>query len=327
MTRLKSLRGLPVCWAKGGLVALALLAGCPLLQNSAAAAVSCTLTGPTMTFGTVNIFATSNTSGNATVTCSTTGQAQTFYLCLSIGTGTGGTTPSNRTLKSGSNTIPIQITGGASWPPQIGNGTSYPMEGVVSFSVPRQSSGSYTFPLVATIPAPSSLPPSGSYSSSFTGTDFQLYWDTNSQSTCAALAAAAQTATGTTSISATVVNQCGVSATNMNFGTASLLTSALTATSTIAVTCNASIPLTVALDNGATGTSPTNRLMTSGSNTVKYGIYQDIGHGVAWGNSVGSNTESASGPTASLTAYGQVPAQAAPVPGSYADVVGVTVTY
>ena len=133
-----------------------------------------------MTFGTINIFASSTTSGNATLTCNTTGQPQTFYACLSIGTGTGGTTASNRTLAFGTNKIPIQITGGASWPSQIGNGISYPMEGVVSFSVPRQSSGSYTFPLVVTIPTPSSLLPPGTYASTFTGTDFQVYWDTNS---------------------------------------------------------------------------------------------------------------------------------------------------
>ena len=136
-----------------------LLMVCPLLCGRAEAAISCTLTGPTLTFGTINIFSSSTTSGNATLTCTTTGQPQTFYACLSIGTGTGGTTATNRTLASGSNMLPIQITGGATWPSQIGNGTSYPMEGVVNFSVPRQSSGSYTFPVVVTIPTPASPPP------------------------------------------------------------------------------------------------------------------------------------------------------------------------
>jgi spore coat protein U-like protein len=113
----------------------------------------------------------------------------------------------------------------------------------------------------------------------------------------------------------------------MNFGTASLLTSALNATSAIAVTCNATIPLTIALDNGATGTGPTTRLMTAGTHTVQYGIYKDNAHSQPWGSTVGTNTASANGPSASLTAYGRVPTQAAPTPGSYADVVGVTVTY
>ena len=257
------------------------------------------------------------------------GQAQTFYACLSIGTGTGGTTATDRTLAFVAKTIAIQITGGASWPSQIGNGTSYPMEGVVSFSVPRQSSGSYTFSVVVTIPAPSPLPTPGTYASTFTGTDFQVYWDTTSHATCAALVSAGTTtiATGTFSASAVVANQCGVSATNMNFGSASLLTAALSATAQVSVSCNASLPVTVALDNGATGTGPTNRLMTAGSNSIRYGIYQDSAHTQPWGSTVGTNTASASGPSATLTTYGQVPAQLAPVPGSYADVVGVTVTY
>ncbi len=309
-------------------LALLLLAS-PALQSGASAALSCSLSGPTLTFGTINIFSTSTTSGNATFTCTTSGQAQTFYACLSIGTGTGGTTASNRTLASGGNTIPIQITGGAAWPPQIGNGSSYPMEGVVNFTVPHQSSGSYTFPLVVTIPAPLSLPPSGTYSSTFTGTDFQVYWNTTSQSTCPALVSAGGTSisSGTFSVSAVVVNQCSVSATNINFGSASLLTSALSASAQVSVTCNSSIPLTVALDNGATGTGPTNRLMTAGANKIQYGIYKDSAHSQPWGNTVGVNTASATGPSATLTGFGQVPTQSAPVPGSYADLVGVTVTY
>ena len=311
-------------------IVLLLLMVCPLLCGRAEAAISCTLTGPTLTFGTINIFSSSTTSGNATLTCTTTGQPQTFYACLSIGTGTGGTTATNRTLASGSNMLPIQITGGATWPSQIGNGTSYPMEGVVNFSVPRQSSGSYTFPVVVTIPTPASLPPAGTYASTFTGADFQVYWDTASHATCAALAAAGGTtiATGTFSASAVVVNQCGVSATSMNFGSASLLTAALSATAQVSVSCNAILPVTIALDNGTTGTGPTSRLMTAGTHTIQYGIYKDGAHSQPWGNTVGVNTASGTGPSATLTAYGQVPAQSpAPTPGSYADVVGVTVTY
>jgi hypothetical protein len=127
-------------------ISLLLLLACPLFQGQAVA--GCTLVGPTMTFGKINIFSSATTSGNATFKCTTGTQAQTFYACLAIGTGSGGTTPSNRTLASGSNKISIQITGGASWPAQIGDGTSFPMEGVVIFSVPARSSGTYTFPIV-----------------------------------------------------------------------------------------------------------------------------------------------------------------------------------
>ena len=322
--------GATLAWhAACGALALVVLVASPLLKVDAEAAVICTLSGPTLIFGTINIFSTSTTSGSATFTCTNTGGSQQIFACLSIGTGTGGTTPSNRTLASGINTIPIQITGGESWPPQIGNGSSYPMEGVVNIRVPGNGSASKTFSLVVTIPAPSSLPPAGAYASTFTGTDFQVYWNTTSQSTCPALVSAGGTliSSGSFSASAVVVNQCSVSATNMNFGSASLLTSALNATAQVSVTCNAGIPLTVALDKGATGTGPTNRLMTAGTHTVQYGIYKDSAHSQPWGNTAGVNTASANGPAASLTAFGQVPPQPAPIPGSYADIVGVTVTY
>jgi hypothetical protein len=75
------------------------------------------------------------------------------------------------------------------------------MEDVVSFTVPKNGSASYAFPLVVTIPTPSSLPPPGVYSSTFTGTDFEAYWDTASQSTCAALVSGgANISTGTASV-------------------------------------------------------------------------------------------------------------------------------
>jgi len=88
---------------------------------------------------------------------------------------------------------------------------------------------------------------------------------------------------------------CSVSASNMNFGSASLLSSALSATGQISVSCNASLPVTIALDNGATGTGPTNRLMTAGGNSIQYGIYKDSAHNQPWGNSVGTNTASGTG--------------------------------
>ena len=93
------------------------------------------------------------------------------------------------------------------------------------------------------------------------------------------------------------------------------------------VTCTNTTPYDVQLDQGAgSGATVTNRLMTAGTHTVQYGIYKDNAHSQPWGSTVGTNTASANGPSASLTAYGQVPTQAAPTPGSHADVVGVTVT-
>ena len=144
--------------------------------------------------------------------------------------------------------------------------SSHPIEGVVSFSVPANSNGSYTFPLAMTRPRHRRCPPAGSYWSSFTSTDFEVFWvDSSTPATCTALAGESRkNSTGTFSVSATVVNQCSVAACSLNFGTASVLSSALSATGAISVTCNAGIPVTIALDNGATGSGPTTRLMIAG---------------------------------------------------------------
>jgi spore coat protein U-like protein len=50
---------------------------------------------------------------------------------------------------------------------------------------------------------------------------------------------------------------------------------------------------------------------------------------VAWGSTVGTNTESGTGTgsTQSLTVYGRVASQTTPNPGTYSDTIVVTVAY
>ena len=126
-------------------------------------------------------------------------------------------------------------------------------------------------------------------------------------------------------ISADVPPVCTVSATPMVFGSVSLLTKPVTAQSSIQVQCNTASEI-VGLDNGSTGTGPTTRFMVSGANRVRYGIYQDKTYEAPWGNINSGHTETAYG-TETLIAYGLVPAQPTPPPGSYADVVNVIVSY
>ena len=68
--------------------------------------------------------------------------------------------------------------------------------------------------------------------------------------------------------------------------------------------------------------------MKSGiTNAITYGIYRDAAATLPWGNTSGTNTASFSSGTGTVTAYGQVPAQASPPPGSYSDIVNVVITY
>ncbi len=296
--------------------------------------VTCTVAGPTMNFGTVNPYSgyPYYTSGDVSYSCQNTySTSQIVYICISVGTGSGGTTTANRTLASGASTIPVQIQV-TSTSGQTGNGTSYPMAGLYSVTVGANSSYSAQYALSVTMPQPGTAPPPGTFSSSFSGTDAQFVYGTGGGTTptsCPSLVSSpgVQAAQANFSVSATVPTQCTVSATSLAFPTASVLTSSVTAAATISTTCNASTSVTVGLDNGATGNGPTTRQMKSGANAITYGIYRDAGATMPWGNTAGTNTAAIASGTGTLTAYGRVPPQASPPPGSYADVVNVIITY
>lgn len=308
------------------LAALLLLA----VPCGARAAVSCTATGPSLTFGTLNPFATapSVTSGTASFACLNSGSVPaTVSFCIAISAGSGGV--SGSTLVSGASQLPLQITGGPGYPSPIGDGTAYPMAGPFVLSVGALATAAATYPLTATIPVPSSSPAPGTYTSSFTGTSARdLYTTSSTPATCSGLASGAyQIAQAPFSVTAIISTQCTVSTTPLTFPTASTLTRAVTTTATISVTCNSVVPVTVALDNGAAGSSPTTRQMRSGASAITYGIYRDAAALLPWGSTLGSDVVPLSAGTGTMTVYGRIAPQASPPPGTYADVVDVTISY
>jgi spore coat protein U-like protein len=105
-------------------------------------------------------------------------------------------------------------------------------------------------------------------------------------------------------------------------------------TSTISVRCTNTTPFNIGLNVGTgPGATESNRIMSSGTHTLTYSLYQNSGHSIVWGNTVGTNTAAgtgagmASGNAITKTVYGQIPSQPNTVPGNYADTVTVTVTY
>ena len=58
-------------------------------------------------------------------------------------------------------------------------------------------------------------------------------------------------------------------------------------------------------------------------------LMRGLGLTTVFGNTVGTNTAAGTGNGTSqtITVYGQVPTQSSPAPGSYADVVNVTITF
>jgi spore coat protein U-like protein len=139
------------------------------------------------------------------------------------------------------------------------------------------------------------------------------------------------TTTSTFQVQITIQANCTiVSAAALNFGTAGVLTANVDQTSTIQVQCTNTTPYNIGLDAGTgTGATVAVRKMTNGANTINYSLYSDSGHTTVWGNTIGTNTVSATGDGAaqSYTVYGRVPPQTTPAPATYTDTITVTVTY
>ncbi len=146
-----------------------------------------------------------------------------------------------------------------------------------------------------------------------------------------ASSAMALTATGTFTSQIIIAANCTVGSTNtLNFNTQGVLNVNVDAAATFAVTCTNSTTYNVGLNAGTTsGGTTTTRLMANGANTVSYKMYSDSGRTTNWGNTVGTDTVPGTGTGAAqtLTIYGRVPIQTTPAPGTYTDLVTITVTY
>ena len=144
-------------------------------------------------------------------------------------------------------------------------------------------------------------------------------------------AMAADTATTTFQVTATVADSCLVSATDLNFG-AYDPAAVKDGTSTITVTCTAQTPYTIGLDAGQ-HFATTRAMIGDDTDTtlLKYELYTEPGHGSVWGAIGGTGTTVAqsalTGGPLDYTVYGQIPASQYVPAANYADTINVTVDY
>jgi len=129
---------------------------------------------------------------------------------------------------------------------------------------------------------------------------------------------------------ATVINNCNITASNINFATAGLLNSALNATGTITAQCTYGDAYRIALSSGASGNVAARQLQRPGGDVVNYQLYVDASHITAWGDGTqgtATPTGVGNGDRQAFTVYGQIPAQTTPKPGSYSDVITATISF
>lgn len=137
------------------------------------------------------------------------------------------------------------------------------------------------------------------------------------------------------------VCSCGVTTTNVAFGTYSPLAFGNTdTTGSVRVSCGGVagllIPFNIAISAGGGGTYA-NRRMVSGGNLLRYNLYTDASYTTLWGDgSATSQLVNASllldllglSPPQTFWIYGRIPGrQLTAVPGTYADTISVTLTY
>jgi spore coat protein U-like protein len=142
----------------------------------------------------------------------------------------------------------------------------------------------------------------------------------------------AGTATTTFAVSATVINNCSITATPLAFGNYDPTSVTDTAgTNTVSVTCTGSAAYAIALNGGATsGSTIAQRKMADTANhTLNYGLYQDSGHTVLWGDGTTGTKKTGTGTSTAqnYVTYGVIThAQAVPA-GAYTDTITATITF
>jgi spore coat protein U-like protein len=150
-------------------------------------------------------------------------------------------------------------------------------------------------------------------------------------------AVATTSITSSFAVNLTIAATCVINSTTaLNFGSLGVLggiggTDTHPGTAMVSVQCTDSTPFSIALDGGTGGGDTTTRKLLNtaalSTATVNYKLFSDAGYTTNWGNTTDTVGKTGDGASHTYTVYGLIPAQNTPVPGTYADLVTVTVTY
>lgn len=307
----------------------------PMLACAGTAlAQTCTATAAALNFGNISPVVAAEVNASSTISISCTGFIlSNARVCLSIGTGGSGTGYAPRTLANGSSLLNFNLSPSSSMAPTWGTRTATSTS-IVQVDIPMLlGAGSATVNVYGRIVAGQTTLRAGIYQSSFGGAHTEMNY--------AGYALVAPSCTTVTTpvarfpftVSATVIPDCVITATDLDFGTSGALTAARTGTGTLTARCTNGSNYTIALGAGTSpGASVASRRLqrTGGTEQVAYQLYRDAAYALPWGDGTGgSSTQSGTGTGLSqaYTVYGRVPAQATPVAGTYTDVITVTITY
>jgi len=316
---------------------LILLAAWLVCAPKLAFAQTCNAVASSLNFGQVSPVAGTTASASSTITINCTGMGiLPVRACVNIGTGTGGSSYLPRIALNGTNQLQYNLyttSGGSTVWGSRGSTTYSPIALDISQSG-TTGTGSATLTVYGRVPASQTGLVAGTYTSSFAGV---LQAELNYAAylllapACASLTSPSSTFSFT--VSANVINDCTIASTNINFGTAGILSSTLAATGTLTVACTNNDAYSIAISAGAgSGASVADRVMTrsGGTDKIHYQLYQNASYSLPWGDGTNGTTAltgTGTGSSQSVTVYARVLPQTTPQAGTYIDTVIATITY
>ena len=313
-----------------------LLAAAAILvaTSGAALAQSCTFTMPNINFGTLDLTAATNYRTTAIFVSNCTGTAgRSILVCPNFNAGTGGVngTGSIRYMLNGANQLQYNIYRNNAYTTVWGSRTwgLPPTPPTVTVNLNGAGTGTRNQTARVQVPLGQGALPAGLYTSSFAGIQAEVNYDySGGGRSCTTISAANTNSTPLPfTVSATAGALCTITATDLNFGTATLLNSNVDTTNTISVRCPSGLPYTVGLDGGGAGTTnPTLRELDNGIDQIIYGIYTNAARTTGWSNST-TLGGTGNGAFQNYTAYGRIAPQVTPAADTYTDTIVVTVTY
>lgn len=314
------------------LLVLLLLAGA-LSWGGAVSAQTCTATPSNLDFGSVDPIsgAAVARSGTINVSCDWTlvSLQPNALVCLNLSTAV------SRAMSNGASVMQYDLYQDAghtqTW------GSSFTGSTPISLSIVKPLVGTTagaTVNFYGQIAAgQTTVPTTGNastvYSQSF-GTETALAYG---YYLLAAPSCASLTSAGTFpfTVSATVINNCAIGATNLSFGTAGLIGAGINAAGSLSVTCTNGDAWRVSLNGGGSGNVAARVMQRQGGGgAVGYQLYADSARTLSWGDGTGGTTRvtgTGTGLAQTINVYGQVPAQSTPMPGNYSDTITATIEF
>ena len=273
-----------------------------LVCGPRAAAAACSVSVPTINFGTYTGMLLTPGATSMTVAC---GVLTLYTVALNAGVGVGATTTTRKMTGPGSTQLNYGMFQNSSRTINWGNTTD-----TVSGTGTGSAQTLQIFPQLA---AGQIIQP---------GT----YTDTITVTVTPFLSTAVTT---TFTVTAIVPATCTVSASVLNFG--NYTGSLIDASSAVTVTCTNLTVFNIGLNAGtATGATVTTRKMTSqASARLNYTLFRDSARTLNWGNTVGTDTlvSQANGTAVQYSVFGRMAAGQSGNPAIYSDTIIVTVTY